>query len=294
MLYKTCMPDNSQSWTFWGLLIVLLLGFSTFAHATVEVVNYTHEEDVFLEEATINALYNGNVFFRGMYELLDESSRNYRFVFVGADVQPDLVPKTREGVIQRGAFAAERRVLMTFGPNEIAKNPNFVYQNAINQLTYENNAIIVYVSAFETPEGLVHPLMFPTLLQETFHALQHEYYANLDRASIFNDLTKTAAIEVESELSNHVFMLPDKHSHIRNQMFKEVQGFRLLIDYFISLASGDFEPEERLKAQMDRTANDIWDIMKDYLGYSCKQECPNIVLEDFETLTWFMENQLFH
>jgi hypothetical protein len=268
------------------------------AEATIEFVNLSRLQTVEAVKAhTFDLLYNGNENFRGMIRELDENSDQvYKMVFVDTDLHPQFRGGAKPGFHFNGAFYVSSNANVQHSPDQIAQNPALAKENAINDLRFMSNVILLFMRDIPVGDKTFYSVQEGTMLQETFHALQHEYHCDHGQPDYFLKLNEhLPIIEVEGELANYLFRKPNRDDILRVQMAK-IKGFQQMVTYFKGLALG-YEASEKERTQFNQTLMDVWTFMVNHMGYpkvTSNQSKSNLTLTNLKTLHWFMKTKKYN
>lgn len=272
-----------------SIIFGMLISMAHNAFATIDHLYYTRDSiQNKAADDLIKSLVSNNEHFRNIYTLLDQSfNQAYTMVWIDPKNEKMFSIKSRHGVMHTGFFMPAQDTL-------VIPKAKPAYEPYIKPLRGQN-IIVIYLYVYKDKQGHKQVLLpKATVLQETFHALQYEYFSNQDRVLEFLQLDKYPSREVESEIIHFVLDKGHHWDHQYREDFHLIDGFNEVIAYFNALINQEDKPLQE-QISHSQTLESVWYYLTKYLGYKNKFhgkkiKHPTIRLQDFETLYWYLNS----
>lgn len=277
------------------LYIILIIGISSTASASVEFINITPYSSKELRseiEGQLQNLSDSSIQFATLWRTLSESNLQYNILLADDRFRKIFMPKLfdqekKGDILPGGAFTPPVESEKQFSGCANLKNAGGM-EKVCQKIS--GNPLIVfhyYVTNINGTDYL-NILDNSVLAQEFFHAYQYEYYTNMGhQVEVFQDVRQSRKlVEVEGDLATYAFIDDFSQDNGKSKYLKflKINFSGELLD----LVKGELcHVEGCSKENFNTTLNQIWDTMRNtpYLeNFYSTTNSKNLKIEDLKAL----------
>lgn len=278
-------------------LFFLLLFAVTDVHAKLSIMHQTRAKDA--QKQFFDPLYQESAYFRAMFnELHNQSDIEYVLLFADPELTNmfDSVVKKDRGYTY-GLFMSPKDSEENYSEENLTKFSEPEKLKDFFAFMRGKPVILVFCYQQDSPMGKYYGVPRVTLLQETFHALQYEYYRDQGQPKKRFQPSLYPAREIESDLINLIAGITDDPTFQSKRGLQDMDGMDALLSYFHNIKKFNKIPSGTHK-QYNETLMDAWNYVIENAGYKNEFEGTplenvSIDLFDLETLHWFLKKHHF-